>query len=152
MPVCQLPTLFRVEPNLRVVATGRGEESFRVEGAMDSAGERFSYHHGEAALWSYHQGHLGSTPILSPQACFPHRQPFWTLHDHRSSPLAHNDSHLFPGGHSDPQVHLGIAHQWGQRQWYPGPKRPSNRAAWELEFWRPWAFVLWEIKLYPDIP
>lgn len=68
MPVCQLPTLLRVEPNLRAMATGRGEESFRVEGAMDSAGERFSYHHGEVALLSYHQGHLGSTPILSPQA------------------------------------------------------------------------------------
>ena len=71
--------------------------------------------HGEAAVLSNHQGHLGSTRILSPQASeSPGRQPFRTLYDHRSSPLAHNDGHLFPSGHSDPQVHLGIAHQWGQ--------------------------------------
>lgn len=127
MPVCQLPTLFRVEPDLRAVATGRSEESFRVEGAMDSAGERFSSQPIARGTWvplpSSHHKHP-----------FPHRQPFWTLHGHRSSPLAHNDSHLFPGGHSGPQVHLGIAHRWGQRHWYPRPKRPSNRAAWELEF------------------
>ncbi|EAW51637.1 glucose 6 phosphatase, catalytic, 3, isoform CRA_b [Homo sapiens] len=31
-------------------------------------------------------------------------QPFWTLHDHRSSPLAHNDGPVFAGGHSGPQA------------------------------------------------
>lgn len=68
-----------------------------------------------AAVSSHHWRLLSSTLILSPQASgFPGRQPFWTLHDHRSSPLAHYDSHLFPGGQSGPQVYLGIAYQWGQ--------------------------------------
>lgn len=64
-----------------------------------------------ATTFSYHQGLLSSTLMLSPQASgSPGRQPFWTLHDHRSRPLAHHDGHLFPAGHTDPQVRLGIAY------------------------------------------
>lgn len=82
----------------------------------------------------YHQGHQGSNPILSPHASeSPGRQPFWTLYDHRSSPLAHNDSHLFPDGHSNPQVHLGLAHQQGGRG--DGTLDPKDPAAGQPGSW-----------------
>lgn len=63
---CQRPTLFRADPrdmggsrSLRAVASGRGEESFRPERAVDQ-------HRGWAVGFSYCQGLLGSTLILSP--------------------------------------------------------------------------------------
>lgn len=54
MPGRQLPTLFRVEPNLGAVASGRGEESFGVEGAVGCAGESSLLSHGEVALLNHH--------------------------------------------------------------------------------------------------
>lgn len=109
----QLPTLCRVQPrdayqdrNLSAVTSGGSKKASEQSQLWISAGEKLSSQPGETAvLLRHHQRPLGPASIFSPQASgFTGRQPFWTLHDHRSSPLAHNDGPVFAGGHSGPQV------------------------------------------------
>lgn len=123
-PVCQLPTLFKVQPRdtdcSRSSATREQWPQVGVKAAQGRGsygpvlGEGSLLSQGDAAVLRSPGAHRFHLHLLTTSFWIPHRQPFWTLHDHRSSPLAHNDGHLFPDGHSDPQVHLGIAHQWEQ--------------------------------------
>lgn len=75
MPLWHLPTLFRVEP--RVQQWPQGEVG-KLQGGGSYGpvlGKGSLLSQGEVVLLSYHQGHLGSTPILSQASVSPTGSP-----------------------------------------------------------------------------
>lgn len=61
----------------------------------------------QSSLLSQRRQPCPLSPPPHPKSLGPHRQPFRTLHDHRGSTVARDDSAVFPGGRPVTQVTSG---------------------------------------------